>query len=905
MQSNTMQALKNTKLNQTYKYMKTKHLFLFLIGIATFFQATAQCTAGAVDETVWGSPTDFDLGFTIDANITDVDTIEVVQGTNGTQVMQYLLPKKQAITTPITTTATVNSVQIVGVTGLPVGLSWTLDSTASANSNTYYPQTYRYGAVTVCGTTYANPGDYTLTVNTIGTGSAVGQTQSQAVSFPLYLKVLPGSGGNSAFSFSPAVGCDSLNVDFEAIFQSPNDTFYPLEFNWDFGDGTTVTNTPRMVNHNYSTPGTYPVKLDIVLKEYYIHVVSLSNVTGVSDPINAIDVFGTFAGETLNEISNNNSPSWNVDIPINDLSLAYSFTDADNPTFFDPHDPMGSGTITLSTNDLYHGSNTFFDVSHTANFRINISINQRINSTITVWDTITIHPSSTATAVASSATTFCQGDSTTISISGSYASIQWYNDTTELTGETNNSLVVNTTGSYYAKVVEAGSICDGYSNRIDVTVNTVDLPSITQNASGALEVNNPNGHSIQWLSNGVPIPSATTNTLTDLSSGNPFTVSFTSSTGCTATSAPFTATILQAGTSTQSGNELTPTTPIDFVASGFSMCSGESIAWAVSTQADGAITNMTELQTAINNGWVFPSSSTDSLNLNCGNATFPLGDYFMTPFTAQSYDPNCVPNGKLCMEIEAEDGVGLVTDQLIFTFPDGSTKNIRAIVPANFQSLLPNVIDSALIAALPNVVPGGALCFNLSDLYSGDPNGIWTVSAQNTGTGSVTVTIPTFEVGVYTDSCSAITQNEVSQIPATSETITGGSSGQLSFTINATSHTPPFPTVNANCLLFGSATAFSSTCATSITTIANVENLMVYPNPNNGIFTVEFELDKTEAVAINIIDITGRVVLNREYPNVNGEFKEQFDLKNNLDAGFYVIDINVNGNRTQRKIIVK
>lgn len=883
--------------------MKTKYLLLSIMGLATFFQATAQCTAGAIVETVWGSPSDFDLGFTIDTDITNTDTIEVTQGTNGTQVMQYLLPKKQAITTPITTTATVNSVQIVGVSGLPVGLSWTLDTRASGNNNTYYPQTYRYGAVTVCGTTYANPGNYTLTVNTIGTGSAMGQTRSQAVSFPLYLKVLPGQGGNSAFTFSPAVGCDSLNVNFEAIFQSPNNTLHPLEFSWNFGDGTTMSNTSRNINHNYTTPGTYPVKLDITMYEYYIHNVGLSHVTGVSDPAgNPIDVYGSFGGATLPEISDNNNPSWNVNIPINSLSLAYNFADKD---LFGTSDQMGSGSITLSPSDLYHGSNTFFNVVNTANFRLHISINRRVNTTLTFWDTIRIHPSSMATAIAHQATTFCQGDSATISINGNYASIQWYNDTIELTGETNDSLVVNTNGSYYARVVEAGSICNVYSNRINVTANTVDIPNITQSSSGALEVNNPNGHSVQWLSNGVPIPSATTNTLTDLSSGNPFTVSFTNSNGCVGTSSPFTATVLQAGTSAQSGNELTPTTPIDFTASGFSMCSGESIAWAVSTKANGAITNRTELQTAIGNGWVFPSSGTDSLNLNCSNATFPPGDYFMTPFTAQSYDPNCVPNGKLCMEIEAEDGVKLITDQLIFTFPDGSTKNLRAIVPADYQSLLPDTIEKRLIDMLPTFVPGGSLCFNLSDLYSGNPNGTWTVSAQNAGTGSMTVTIPSFEVGVYTDSCSAITQNEVSQIPITSETIAGGSSGQLSFTINATSHTPPFPTVNTNCLLFGSATEFSSTCVTSITTIANVENLIVYPNPNNGIFTLEFELDKTEAVEINIIDITGRVVLNREYPNIRGKFKEQFDLKNNLNVGFYVIDININGNRTQRKIIVK
>ncbi|MEZ4916736.1 MAG: hypothetical protein R2836_07085 [Chitinophagales bacterium] len=52
----------------------------------------------------------------------------------------------------------------------------------------------------------------------------------------------------------------------------------------------------------------------------------------------------------------------------------------------------------------------------------------------------------------------------------------------------------------------------------------------------------------------------------------------------------------------------------------------------------------------------------------------------------------------------------LVADSLIFTF-HGSTADLRDIVPANFQALIPDTISKALIDMLPTIVPGGSLCF--------------------------------------------------------------------------------------------------------------------------------------------------------------------------------------------------
>lgn len=865
--------------------------FLSLLG-------NAQCPQGAVNSAVWGSPDDYQLGFTIDNNITDIDTVRVTQGVDTSVVMQYLLPKKQDITSPINTTATVTSVQIQGVSNLPIGINWTLDVDASNANNTYYPQSYRYGAVTMCGTTFSTPGVRTLTVSTLGCGTAVGQTQCQPVSFNLYIEVLPGSGGNSGFTFSPTVGCNDIDVDFEAIFVSQDPILNPIDFAWDFGDGTTGSGT-NITGHNYNVPDVYPVQMDVLVNEFYISRVSLSNITSASDLTSGMDISGSYAGGVLSQIDNDDTPSWNTDITIQNLTLNSSFTD-DDTFIFPASEDLGDYSYNLQVADLIDGN----QVDYNANgYWVSIIINKRVASTIPFNDTVTLYSNSSAIATSSNGTLLCPGDSTTLSLDGStYDFIQWFNDTTLILGANGTELTVLEEGDYSAKIFNTGSICEGFSNTINISINNITAASITQTASG-LEVDNIDGYDVQWFSNGIPIPGDTNDILTDLSSGNPFTVSFTNAAGCSALSSDFMA--IMAGTSTQTGTSLSTSDQITFEANGFSLCAGQEIGWAVSTQADGEITDMAGLQTAIDAGWVYPSTGLNTFDASCGNITFPPGDYYMTPFSSDAYDPDCVPNGQLCMEISAEDGVQLVTDELIFTFPDGSTKNLREVVPASFQSILPDIIDKELIDLLPSVIPGGSLCFYLSDLYSGDPNGDWTVSANNIGTGSLTLTIPDFEVGVYADSCSAITADEVSTIASVTGTIAANSSGQIDFSIAATSYTPPFPTLTPSCLLFGDATTFSSSCVSAIEDVIDVENINLFPNPNNGLFNLEFDLNESSNVTISIVDITGRKVLDRNYPNANNRFSETFDLKNNLQSGFYLLDIQIGNEHTQKKFIVK
>ncbi len=68
------------------------------------------------------------------------------------------------------------------------------------------------------------------------------------------VKIFPQTG---SFSYSPIVGCQAINVQFDGNFQTP------ARFRWDFGDGASSVTTDSFVSHNYTLVGSYLPKLVI------------------------------------------------------------------------------------------------------------------------------------------------------------------------------------------------------------------------------------------------------------------------------------------------------------------------------------------------------------------------------------------------------------------------------------------------------------------------------------------------------------------------------------------------------------------------------------------------------------------------------------------------------------------
>ena len=81
-------------------------------------------------------------------------------------------------------------------------------------------------------------------------------------------------------------------------------------------------------------------------------------------------------------------------------------------------------------------------------------------------------------------------------------------------------------------------------------------------------------------------------------------------------------------------------------------------------------------------------------------------------------------------------------------------------------------------------------------------------------------------------------------------------------------------------------------------------DLTVYPNPNNGQFVMQLELDHGLAVNMRIFDLVGKQVWSRDAQLPYGEFKQSVDLSN-LSKGTYLIQILTEEGRMSRKVVIE
>lgn len=160
---------------------------------------------------------------------------------------------------------------ITSVTGLPFGLTFT----ASDPAGVYYPQEDQYGCGRICGTPLG-AGDYLITINIIASVTFSGFDIDAPQQFQLPLTVLPGTGGNSSFTYSPTSGCGSVAATFNALIDAAPS---PTSYAWDFGNGSTSTLASPPVQ-NYSSPGTYTITLATTVGGYVLNTVNVTGVNG-------------------------------------------------------------------------------------------------------------------------------------------------------------------------------------------------------------------------------------------------------------------------------------------------------------------------------------------------------------------------------------------------------------------------------------------------------------------------------------------------------------------------------------------------------------------------------------------------------------------------------------------------
>lgn len=90
---------------------------------------------------------------------------------------------------------------------------------------------------------------------------------------------------------------------------------------------------------------------------------------------------------------------------------------------------------------------------------------------------------------------------------------------------------------------------------------------------------------------------------------------------------------------------------------------------------------------------------------------------------------------------------------------------------------------------------------------------------------------------------------------------------------------------------------------TAVPDIDGLEELRVFPNPNNGSFDVKLKLNTPKEVSFSLTTITGKIVYQSGVSRLSGIQIKHID-QSRLAAGVYFLQVNIGVKRVIQKIVV-
>lgn len=80
------------------------------------------------------------------------------------------------------------------------------------------------------------------------------------------------------------------------------------------------------------------------------------------------------------------------------------------------------------------------------------------------------------------------------------------------------------------------------------------------------------------------------------------------------------------------------------------------------------------------------------------------------------------------------------------------------------------------------------------------------------------------------------------------------------------------------------------------------ENLLVFPNPNRGRFSIQLNGALNRNIKVMLADMRGKIIYDSEFSN-DGDFREELQLKN-LSTGMYLLIVNDGIKKVTKKIVI-
>lgn len=734
---------------------------------------------------------------------------------------------------------TLNSVTVTSVSGMPQGLSYECNIPGCSYTVTNDPVTQR-GCVKMCGVPTV-PGTYNIVISVVANVSTPIGTINQPTGFTLPLIVEPAPGGNCCFSFDPPSSCGELDVTYEGLLNF--EPLQPTTYDWDFGNGNTATGAAPAVQ-NYNTPGDYYPELVTTVYNYVLTDVDVTAAgSGWCGDVEEVSLFGVCQGApdlffdyanngqtyTSSEGSNSLNTSWsNLGIELNTLVFSMTFWDSDGTS---QNDNLGALAFSVTGPGTFNFSNSEVFGTYT--------IGTVVDTIITTMDTVSVFPiPTTPTLSYSPAQQVCAGDSILIDGPAGPYQYQWLNSGSFVSDSSAVWVNAAAQGWYSLRIIDTTYFCQAESDSALIEILAFPQPPLLtyNSANGNLEiVTNPNSYGVEWYIDGVLVQGETGDTLPSGGQTGPFSAVFVNGGLCSSSESLEYWVCIPVAAQALANDTICCGETVTLTAPGFTTNPFTTVAWAITPQSAGPVVDQASATVAGDNGDIIVEyGETVSFTRNCPTLSDSIasGSFYATPFAIE--DPNvtpltydtlqgCAPFAEICPTLEAADDNWEIFP-MVFTFPDGSQLNVNDAIAFGLP------IDQQLL----DFATGGTLpCLNLTDLFTGNPNGQWSISVTNTGTTALDVAIPDFIVINFADSCNLITEDESYQIAGIAVTIGPGETVTQSFDI------PPlpsdFPTVAENCAAFGDPILVTfADCYPELTNTLLVTGLATNPVVNQG-----------------------------------------------------------------------
>lgn len=96
-------------------------------------------------------------------------------------------------------------------------------------------------------------------------------------------------------------------------------------------------------------------------------------------------------------------------------------------------------------------------------------------------------------------------------------------------------------------------------------------------------------------------------------------------------------------------------------------------------------------------------------------------------------------------------------------------------------------------------------------------------------------------------------------------------------------------------------------CSQTVALLSNdsfsFDNFALFPNPNDGTFTVKFNSTTGNDINVSVFDMRGRAIFSKAYQN-NGVFEQTLQL-DNVQSGIYLVNIQDGDKKIVKKIVVE